>query len=98
MKIRLYWEFYKSTLLVNWTFSFTCAIVKFSHFSVVLSVATMTVGPFLSFFYKEVSKKKEYYFYYNRGISKVDLLVSTTVFNALMATVIYILLSNARFA
>jgi len=37
----------------------------------------MTGGFFLSAYYFEITRKNEYYFYYNLGISKVKLLLLT---------------------
>lgn len=37
----------------------------------------LTGGFLLSFFYFEITRKNEYYFYYNLGISKIKLLLMT---------------------
>jgi len=37
----------------------------------------MTGGFFLSAYYFEITRKNEYYFYYNLGISKIKLLLLT---------------------
>ncbi len=48
----------------------------------------MTGGPILSIFYKEISKKNEYYFYYNRGISKVNLIAFSMILNMLTGIIL----------
>jgi hypothetical protein len=69
----------------------------FPYFTKVLPVAIITAGPLLSFLSKEISNKKEYYFYYNRGISKINLLVISMIFNTLTGILLYIILSNVKF-
>jgi hypothetical protein len=52
----------------------------------------MTGGFFLSAFYFEISRKNEYYFYYNMGISKIRLLLNAYLLNFLFVIpIIYIL-------
>lgn len=85
---RFYWEFYKSTLLINWVFSVAISVLVYPLFLFVLPISIMTGGPIISIFYKEVSRKHEYYFYYNRGITKVHLLVTTFLLNALTGLIL----------
>lgn len=43
----------------------------------------MTGGYFLSIFYFEISKKNQYYFYYNQGLTKSHLYLSSFIYNTL---------------
>ena len=88
---RLYWEFHKSTLLINWTASIALALLTMSPF--VFPISTMTGGTFFSLLYKEFTAKNEYYFYYNRGISKINLMVINLTLNILLGLILlYIIL------
>ncbi|KKB57971.1 hypothetical protein DXB27_04525 [Parabacteroides gordonii] len=53
---------YLSTLLVDKTNTSTSPVLFFIPF-----------GLFLDLIYKEIARKENYYFYYNQGISKVEL-------------------------
>jgi len=85
-KVRLYWEFHKSTLFLNWVVSLISILLTKSFLFVPITM--MTVGPFLSLFYKEISSKNEYYFYYNRGISKINLIVVNLILNILTGLIL----------
>ena len=89
-KISIYWEFHKSTLLINWVFSVVIATIVSPW---LFPVVTMTGGPILSLFYKEMSRKKEYYFYYNLGITKMNLMVISMVFNLVTGLLLIFILS-----
>jgi len=93
-----YIYFFKSTLLVNWIFSFflswfipTVAITQISIFYW-FSISIMTVGFFIALWIKQssIANKEEYYFYYNFGITKPKLIIFSSVLNALFATLISI--------
>lgn len=45
----------------------------------------------ISILYKEFTKKNEYYFYYNMGISKINLIVATATLYILFSIIIYII-------
>ncbi len=87
-KVRLFWEFHRSTLLINWSFSIAFSMLIFPLFFTMLPIYMMTGGPILSLFYKEISKKNEYYFYYNRSISKVSLIVVSMALNLITSFVL----------
>jgi hypothetical protein len=44
----------------------------------------MTGGFLLSAFYFEISRRNEYYFYYNLGLSKIKLLISAYLLNLII--------------
>ena len=97
--IKLYMYFYKSTLLINWSSSlfFTIISVLFTGFSIDTIVygfvtLSMTLGFFMALLIKDSSyiNKNEYYFYYNAGISKIKLIIFSSVLNILSASLILI--------
>ncbi len=89
-KISLFWEFHKSTLLLNWVFSLGISVVVWPWS---FPIITMTGGPLFSLFYKEISRNNEYYFYYNLGLTKSNLIVMSMVFNVLTGILLLFILS-----
>jgi len=93
-KLKLYWEYYKSTLILNLSSSVLLAFIISEaskslplarlSFQIIFLLCFMFGGAFLSFFYKEISHKGEYYFYYNQGISKIRLWIVTLSTNILL--------------
>lgn len=73
-QFRLYWEFHKSTLSINWAFSVVLSVLSSVW---LLPVLSMTAGPLISFLYKEIARSNEYYYYHNRGISQVGLIAAS---------------------
>lgn len=94
--IKLYFTFYKSTLLVNWTLSFLIALLSLSVQA--FASGSVTIGFLLGVLIKEL-KPKEYYFYYNMGISKVKLITVCFVLNFIIcySLVLIILLCQKLF-
>lgn len=88
-KVKLYWTFYKSTLILNLASSVFLSFILFAgaqmtmkdppHFIVIYTRCFMFGGPLICFYYKELSRKKEYYFYYNKGITKISLFITTLI-------------------
>ncbi|MBK8884476.1 MAG: hypothetical protein IPN67_19605 [Bacteroidales bacterium] len=85
---RLFLPYNKTILKTNIILSFVLTLMsslailtkESSHSILYLTVAfyifwIMTGGFLLSVFYFEISRRNEYYFYYNLGISKVRLLL-----------------------
>lgn len=70
MKLKLYWEFYKSVLFIN-LFLLIISLV-FNPSSVVVNLSFLAIP--IIYFYKEQFRKNEYYFYYNMNISKLKLI------------------------
>lgn len=80
--------------MLNWGFSLACAIIGFIQFPKVLPISLMTSGSLLSFYYKSLSHKGDYFFYYNRGLSKMQLFLFTVLMNGLSGAILYILLNH----
>ncbi|SFJ29390.1 hypothetical protein SAMN04487893_10578 [Myroides guanonis] len=87
--LSLYFNFHKSTLIVNWAISLAVSLVTFSVFS--FAVTSFTAGFLMALFYIELVKKNEYFFYYNLGISKRGLIVSNFLFNLVFAVLLIII-------
>ncbi|HAQ66086.1 MAG TPA: hypothetical protein DCR43_09590 [Bacteroidales bacterium] len=89
-QLLFYWTFHKSTLTLNWIFSVAIAMVMLSPWMIPL--ASMTGGPLISLLYKEVARKNDYYFYFNRGLSKRALIVVSLLFNVATGILLLILI------
>ena len=76
---------------MSWGAAIACSVIFLELFLLVLPIAIMTAGTFLSLFYKELSKKNEYYFYYNRGISKINLYVFTIILNVFTGILLHLI-------
>lgn len=94
LKLKLLFIFYRSTLALNWSSSLAFAFVLFPKFSIILPVMLMTGGSLLSIWYKDLSRKNDYYFYYNRGLSKAQLMLFSVLMNLLSGGLLYILLNH----
>jgi hypothetical protein len=86
-KLTLHWEYFKSTLVLNFSSSVLLSFIIYMALKnfpdpppplhIVYIRCCMFGGPLLCLFYKEMSAKNEYYFYYNRGVSKLSLFITT---------------------
>jgi len=85
-KIRLYLNFHRSTLALNWLVSIAVSSFSFSFRN--LALATLTAGFLVSLLYKEIRQRDEYYFYYNAGISKLNLILGSFLLNLISAELI----------
>jgi len=106
MFFKLYWSFYKSTVILNICVSFAvaCFVSAFaenffafgfffsgSFATIVLLVfpgSFATIGFLAVFLYKEIACSIEYYFFYNRGITKIKLFIFCLLVNLIPATLI----------
>jgi len=86
-KLLLLTVFYKSTLLLSVLSS--AAISIFRIFSVpgmllAFGFCLLSGGTVISLLHKEGYKQQEYYFYYNKGISKPQLLLTCIIGNLII--------------
>ncbi len=88
--LAIYLEFHKSTLLLNWVFSLVLAVVVWPW---LFPIITMTGGPLFSLFYKEIARNKEYYFYYNLGLTKTKLIGMSMIFNVMTGFLLLFILT-----
>ena len=86
----MYWYFYRSTIILNICVSILVAFFTGSLFLVVFPVCFATIGLFAVFLYKEVARPLEYFFYYNRGITKIKLFLFCMLINILPASLFLI--------
>jgi len=107
VKLTLHWEYFKSTLVLNLSTSVLLAfIVSFSLITfpdppplhMVYIRCCMFGGPLICLLYKEMSRKNEYYFYYNRGISKLSLFITTLSTYILTGYLLIMILHYAKLA
>ena len=91
---RIFFAFYTSTVIVCYVVScmvaFVALLVRVPFF-VTFSISIVTVGLLMSLLYKEISCPEQYYFYYNRGISKMRLYAFCGIINMVIGTLILIL-------
>ena len=87
---KLFLPYNKTILKTNIYFSIILTLISrliflnipSKHSPIFLAIAyyifwIMTGGFFLSAYYFEITRKNEYYFYYNLGLSKIKLLLIT---------------------
>jgi len=93
-KVKLYFQFYKSTLGINASLSVFLSVVLYfmAKYPIVYSYAlsSMSLGYVISILVKEssFSNKDEYYFYYNFGITKIKLFMVCGFMNIVFAILI----------
>ena len=83
-QLKLLVIFYKSTLLLSIACGVMLAALNFNIFFVAFGFGFLSAGSVISITYKEISKQHEYYFYYNKGISKFTLILSCILTNLII--------------
>ena len=91
----MYWFFYKSTVTINLVVSLMVGLVSGISITV-FAVSFVTAGLFFALLYKEVVCSQEYYYYYNRGISKIKLIIFCVFVNILASALILIIAQLCR--
>jgi len=84
--IMLYWAYYRSTIVINLCVSLAIVLIAKDIYFFAASIAV--AGPSFAFLYKEVVRPLEYYFYYNRSISKIKLISFCLTVNIILAVII----------
>ena len=84
----MYWTFYRSTVTLNICVSFVVAFLTRGDLFFYFPVCFATIGLLAVFLYKEIARPLEYYFYYNRSISKIKLMLFCFIVNILLAVLI----------
>jgi hypothetical protein len=89
--IKLYFQFYKITLVLNWSPSIALAAFFYimsgeNYILYLFALFSMSFGFIFSIIIKEstFSKKDEYYFYYNFGITKIKLFMICEFLNIVL--------------
>jgi hypothetical protein len=94
--IKLYLQFYKSTLVLNWSFSVCLSTVLYliqgAQVLYVFPVFSMSFGFLFALVVKEsaFSNEDEYYFYYNAGITKIKLITFSSAMNIIFGSILII--------
>lgn len=84
-------SFFKSIFIVNFLFSILCLIfIDTKSFT----ICFLTFGYFLSLLLKELypKRKAEYIFYYNNGLTKVELLIYCFLLNLVVIILINLII------
>lgn len=95
-KLQNIFEFYKSTLAVNLAISLLSFL--FGGFSEFI-FTFMTFGFVVSIAIQEVRRKEDYLFYFNNGLSKVQLWIFTLFLNGisvLLLSCVYVFILKTR--
>ncbi len=98
-KIRVFGIYYKKSLVINMVFSLAGAGIGSTlgyYFFVSFSLSFMTSGYLLAVYLHELRHKRQYYLYYNKGISKLQLISYTFILNGLLLTVAAIIITRFR--
>lgn len=77
-KLANIFEFYKSTLVVNFAVCLVASLFGKPHY---LPFIFVSYGFILSLVFKEIYHKNDYLFYCNNGISKIQLMIFSCCFN-----------------
>lgn len=59
------------------SYMLSIVIGQYGEGKIAIGFAFLIIAPFVHFFVYEVKNKNEYYFYYNLGLSKIKLWLST---------------------
>jgi len=83
-QLKLLIVFYQSTLTLSIEASAMFAGMSFLHPMFMIpafGAFLLSAGTVITLLYKETSKQHEYYFYYNKGLSKSMLILSCVIGN-----------------
>jgi hypothetical protein len=98
-KLVLLTVFYRSTLLLSVVSSATLAILKIFNIPDMLlmfGVFFLSGGTVITLLHKEGYKQHEYYFYYNKGIGKLPLILTCIIGNLLVGILVVTIALNAK--
>jgi len=95
-KLKAYWIFHKSTLTINIITSASFSLIYFQLFFRLFPTMMMTAGTMIGIFYKEITHQNEYYFYYNLGISKANLIAVNALLNILTGLMLLLIFSYVK--
>jgi NAD/NADP transhydrogenase beta subunit len=95
-QLKLLVIFYKSTLLLSIVCGVMLGAINFNDFFIAFGFGFLSAGSVISLTYKEISKQHEYYFYYNKGISKLILLLSCVLTNFIIGVLLIAIGSYAK--
>jgi len=90
-KLKIGLTFYKTILLINIGFSTAISVILLPIFFQIFPLAFLTGGIVIGILYVELSKKNQYYFFYNLGLSKKFLISFSIMINTVVGVFILIL-------
>jgi hypothetical protein len=90
--VRLIIQYYKSLLLMNVIISICLGLMSLIIGKYGFPICFMTGGYVLSILYYELSKQKQYYFYFNKGLSKQTLYITSFIINTILGIIIVLLI------
>lgn len=101
-RMKIYRFFYKTTLKVSLPLSCLSGfLISLGAPKITLAVlidcfllSLCTVGLSFDLLYKEIARKKEYYFYYNCSISKMELILVSYLFSLFIYYIVHICLKT----
>ncbi len=85
-KFLLFWEFYKSTLLINLPLSILIYLLTFNLTFFFNSF--ILIGLLGSILFKENYRKNEYFFYFNNSFSKAELFAYCLILNIILSIIL----------
>jgi len=91
--LKLLFIFYKSTLLFSIVCGIALAAMNFHDFFAAFGFSFLSAGTLISLTYKEISKQHEYYFYYNKGLTK-KVIITTCILTNLVIGIFIIIIGN----
>ncbi len=96
MKIVLsIWMFYKKLIIPAISLSALIAVLVFLNATIFsfkwFGIAYMLVTPMFHYYIYEIRNPNEYYFYYNMGINKLVLWMSTLILSLLIGLMVRII-------
>jgi hypothetical protein len=95
--LRLIFQYYKELLLLNIGISICLGLlISLELKAYGFPISFMTGGFVLSIAYYEISKQKQYYFYYNKGLSKIHLYLSSFMINTIIGVLLIFVIKICR--
>lgn len=95
-KITIIWMFYRSFILFSLIITASCLrafwLFQFKVFFTIFWFKIITLA--ITYYFVDVYKRKEYYYYHNLGISKTKLWTVTLGFDFVLFISLIILVSN----
>ncbi len=88
IKLKLLWEFYKSVIMIN-VFLIIISLI-YNPNTIMINLCLFAIP--IIYFYKKYYRENEYYFYYNKNISKLNLYTFCFVLNFILSILILLIL------
>jgi cellulose synthase/poly-beta-1,6-N-acetylglucosamine synthase-like glycosyltransferase len=93
-KFQLLAIFYKSTLTLSIGSSVLLATLA-PKLLIAFSLLFVSAGTIVTLLYKEMSRQHEYYFYYNKSLTKPQLILTCITGNLIIGVTLFIIALNA---